>query len=305
MRIDDVQSYLMDKPLRNRLKGKNQGEALTYASDALIPGLTYYAQLRWIKGMPEPDVSDTGLVSDCNKIVLFWGNDYKAPEELGAEIEFRLDGAPLRFSRSTALFIPEGVSHGPATWKSFTSPHMEMTILINKGNRDGEIEADKAGSLRHISDPEKYLVRKPAYEVVAPTPTKNRMHPSMTFMSNNLVPGANTYLEFSWIWGIPDPDPHIFEHVHDDSNELVFHIGGDPDNPESLGAEIEIYLDKQPLLLKKTCALYAPKNISHGPLKWKSYKRPHIEMAIIFDAGVLAQSDPGGHQKNINAKDSR
>src|SRR5512145_2792625 len=117
MILDDVSKYLMEKPIRNRLKGKNQGEILTYASDALIPGLTYYAQLRWITGMPEPDVSDKGLVSDCNKIVLFWGNDYKEPENLGAEIEFMLDGTPLRFSRSTAIFIPEGVSHGPAIWK--------------------------------------------------------------------------------------------------------------------------------------------------------------------------------------------
>jgi hypothetical protein len=32
---------------------------------------------------------------------------------------------------------------------------------------------------------------------------------------------------------------------------------------------------------------------------------PNIEMAIIFDAGVLAQSDPGGHQKNIRAEDGK
>ncbi|NLA75351.1 MAG: hypothetical protein GX846_07775 [Deltaproteobacteria bacterium] len=299
MKIDDVSKYLIDSPFKSRLKGKNQGEVLTYASDTLIPGLNYYAQLRWIKEMPEPDASDRALVSDCNKIVLFWGNDYKDPEELGAEIEFMLDGTPLRLTRSSAIFIPAGVSHGPAAWKGFTSPHMEMTILINRGNRKGEIYADKAPVLKHLSDPEQYLVRKPAYEVVAPTPTKNRMHPSMTFMSNNLVPGANTYLEFSWIWGRPDPDPHIFEHIHESSNELVFHIGSDPDNPESLGAEIEIYLDERPLMIKKTSALYAPANVSHGPLKWKAYTRPHIEMAIVFDAGALAQSDPGGHQKNL------
>jgi hypothetical protein len=81
----------------------------------------------------------------------------------------------------------------------------------------------------------------------------------MTFMSNILVPGANTYLEFSWIWGMPDPDPAFFEHVHDDSNELVFHIGGDPDNPESLGAEIEIYLDKRPFTEKDMRPLCAQK----------------------------------------------
>ena len=297
--IEDVSSYLIDRPIKKDMAGKNQGQILTYASDKQIPGLAYYAQLRWITGMPEPAPGEGAMVCDCDKIVLFWGNDYKDPENLGAEIEFQLDGTPLGFSRSSSVFIPGGVSHGPALWKKYENPHVEMTILINRGNLDGVTPADKTSDLKHVSDPEKYIVRKPVYEVVAPTPTKNRMHPSMTFMSNDLIPNANTYLEFSWIWGIPDPDPHIFEHVHDDSNELVFHIGSNPDDPEDLGAEIEIYLDKKPLMIKRTSALYAPKKISHGPLKWKSYTRPHIEMAIIFDAGVLAQSDPGGHQKNL------
>ena len=297
--IEDVSTYLIDRPNIKNLNGKNQGQILTYASDEQIPGLNYYAQIRWITGLPEPDSQDETIVCDSDKIILFWGNNFKDPECLGAEIEFQLDGIPLLFSRSSSIFIPKGVSHGPALWKNYETPHVEMTILINRGNLDGTTAAARAPELKHISDPEKYIVRKPVYEVVTPTPTKNRMHPSMTFMSNDLIPDANTYLEFSWIWGIPDPDPHIFEHVHDDSNELVFHIGSDYLNPEDLGAEIEIFLDGKPLMIKRTSALYAPKKINHGPLKWMSYERPHIEMAIIFDAGVLAQSDPGGHQKNL------
>jgi hypothetical protein len=299
MNEQDLYRFYIDNPIRSNLEGKNQGQLLTYASDSQIPGLKYYARIRWITGMPEPVQEDRKLVSDSDKIVLFWGNDYKDPENLGGDIEFQLDGTSLGFNRSTSIFIPAGVSHGPAIWKNYETPHMEMTILINRGNLEGITPADEVPELKHVPDPEKYIVRKPAYEVVAPTPTKNRMHPSMTFMSNNLVPGSNTYLEFSWIWGMPDPDPHIMEHVHEESNELVFHIGSDPDNPEKLGAEIEIFMDGKPLVIKNTSAFYVPKKISHGPLKWKSYTRPHIEMAIIFDAGILIQSDPGGHQKNL------
>jgi len=299
MTEQDLSRLYIDKPIKSNLEGKNQGQLLTYASDSQIPGLKYHAQIRWITGMPEPVHEDGALVSDSDKIVLFWGNDYKDPEKLGADIEFQLDGTPLRFNRSTSIFIPAGVSHGPAIWKNHETPHMEMTILINRGNLEGTTPADDVSESKHVPDPEKYIVRKPAYEVVAPTPTKNRMHPSMTFMSNNLVPDSNTYLEFSWIWGMPDPDPHIMEHVHEDSNELVFHIGSNPDDPQDLGAEIEIFMDGKPLMIKNTSALYVPEKISHGPLKWKSYSKPHIEMAIIFDAGVLALSDPGGHQKNL------
>ena len=295
----DVSSYLIDRPIKKNLKGRNHGQVLTYVSDAQIPGISYRAQLRWITGLPEELPEDNALVSDSDKIILFWGNDYKNPEYLGAEIEYYLDGKKEILNSSSSIFVPEGASHGNARWLSFEEPHVEMTVWLNRGNLDGDVEAAGAGELKSIPDPGKYIVRKPAYEVVAPTPTKNRMHPSMTFISNDLIPGSDTYLEFSWIWGMPDPDPHIMEHVHEDSNELVFHIGSSPDDPEELGAEIEIYLDGKPLMIKRTSALYAPKKINHGPLKWKSYTRPHIEMAIIFNSGVLAQSDPGGHQKNL------
>ncbi len=299
MSLENVESYLIDKPIKLKSQGENISDPLVYMSDELIHGINYYAQLRWITGMPEPAEKEKAIVSDCDKIVLFWGTDYKEPEYLGAEIEFMLDGKIFNFNRVTSMYIPKGVAHGPAVWKSYEKPNVEMTILINRGNLEGIRSADEAAELTHLSDPEKYIVRKPAYEVVAPTPTKNRMHPSMTFMSKDLVPDADTYLEFSWIWGIPDPDPHIFEHIHEDSDELVFHIGSNPDDPEELGAEIEIDLDKKPLLIKKTSALYAPRMIYHGPLKWHAYTKPHIEMAVIFGAGVLAQSDPGGHQKNL------
>ena len=51
-------------------------------------------------------------------------------------------------------------------------------------------------------------MRKPAYEVIAGTPVKNRQGPSsMTFMSRNLVPESNAYVEGGWVWGMPDPNP--------------------------------------------------------------------------------------------------
>jgi hypothetical protein len=107
MRIDDISGYLIEKPIKNRLKGKNQGEIHTYASDALYP-VKLLCPAQVIKGMPEPDLSGKALVSDCNKIVLFWGNDYKEPESLGAEIEFMLDRAPLRFSVRAPYLYPRG-----------------------------------------------------------------------------------------------------------------------------------------------------------------------------------------------------
>jgi len=143
---------------------------------------------------------------------------------------------------------------------------------------------------------EKYLVKKPAREVnvMVPSEIKGREYPTMTYMSNDLVPGCNVYLELGWIWAMPDPNPHIPEHTHD-YDEVVLHIGSDPNNPEDLGAEIEYVFEGEPLIIDKTSAVFVPKGVKHGPLTWKRVDRPHIQMSIMLGAGTLAESAPGGY----------
>jgi len=143
----------------------------------------------------------------------------------------------------------------------------------------------------------KYLVKKPAREVNVTVPggVKGREYPTMTYMSNDLVPGCNVYLELGWIWDVPDPNPHILEHCHD-YDEVVLHIGSDLNNPEDLGAEIEFVVGGETLIIDKTSALFVPKGVKHGPLTWKRVDRPHIQMAIILGAGTLAESAPRGYK---------
>jgi hypothetical protein len=147
---------------------------------------------------------------------------------------------------------------------------------------------------------ERYLVGAPAYEVVPAVKVLGRIQ-AMTLMSNSLIPGSNTYVEVGWISSMPDPNPHIFEHAHD-YDEIVMHIGTDPDDQEDLGAEIEFVVDGRPLILAKTSAVFVPKGVKHGPLTWKSFTRPHLEMTIMLGAGSLREADPGGHQEKLGER---
>ena len=126
------------------------------------------------------------------------------------------------------------------------------------------------------------------------TTIKDGRGPVTVYMCNDLIPEVNLYIDYVWIFAVPPP--HIFEHVHDKYNEVVLHIGGDPDNPEDLGAEIEYYVGGQPLVFDKTTALYVPKGLKHGPLNWKRVDKPHLQMPIIIGAGSMAQAMPGGYQ---------
>lgn len=139
------------------------------------------------------------------------------------------------------------------------------------------------------------FVDKPLREVTAPgiPLVKGRTYPTLTYVCRDLMPGCNTYIEFGWVWEMPDPNPHIFEHDHA-FDEIVFHIGSDPQNPEDLGAEIEYVVGGQTFVFDRTSAFYIPKGVKHGPLAWRRVTRPHIQMTIILGAGTLSEAAPGG-----------
>jgi len=136
-------------------------------------------------------------------------------------------------------------------------------------------------------DYEKYLVRKPNYEAFGGT--KNRQSPTMTMMSNKQVPGCNYYMEPGWIYGIPEPNPSLHEHAHE-YDEIVMHWGGDYRQPQVLGGEIEFYVGGQPIIFNTTTFLYIPKGTPHGPVIWRKFEYPHMQMAMMIGTGSAGEA---------------
>jgi quercetin dioxygenase-like cupin family protein len=134
---------------------------------------------------------------------------------------------------------------------------------------------------------EKYLVRKPLYEAFGGV--KNRQSPTMTIMSSKQVPEANYYMEPGWIYGIPNPNPSLHEHFHD-FDEVVLHWGGNYQTPQVLGGEVEFYVGGQPITFNTTTALYIPRGTPHGPVTWKKFFYPHMQMAIMLGTGSAGEA---------------
>ena len=303
----DYEKYLIKEPITQSQPDLNVRNRtfppLIYASSAQIPGIKYNIEFGWVWGMPQPNPYLDERVCEYDEILLNIGGDCYNPEDLGADIEYSLGGQIFSIDSTSAIFIPKGVKHGPLKYKRFRHPHVRISILLGTGERkyDSAAALKPGTGLNAKTDYKKYLVRKPAYEVIASTSVKNRQEPaSMTFMNRNLVPECNIYVEGGWVFGMPDPNPHIFEHVHRDYEEMVLHFGTDYKHPEELGAEIDFSLGGQSLKLDKTALIFVPKGISHGPLIWKKYSAPHLEMAIVPGAGSLAEADPGGHQEKMH-----
>ncbi|HSW58262.1 MAG TPA: hypothetical protein VLH15_07660 [Dehalococcoidales bacterium] len=299
----DYTRFLVDKPWR-----KTDGPAvlnmtspaMQLMSSAQVKEAAYNIRFAWVTGIPEPNPPTPLHTHDYNEVLLFIGGDCRDPENLWAEVDLTVGSQKLSVNSTGSVFIPAGVPHGRSTWKKVMKPHVIIAVGIGKGEYQAG-PASQSGKAS-IEDYSRFHVRKPAYEVLAGTPVKGRQGPSsMTFVNNSLIPGSNIYIEGGWVWDMPEPNPHIFEHGHD-FEEIVIHFGADYTHPYNLGAEIEFGVGGQSLSVSQTSAVFVPAGVKHGPLTWKKYLYPHLEMAIMPGAGTLAEADPGGHIKKTKRR---
>jgi hypothetical protein len=294
--MDDYAKYLVRRPLVEGLQPNSRGCSMVYLSDKQVPGVKYHLELNWISTPPKVHLHDRPVVHAYNELILCWGLDPDKPQVLGGEIECNIGGQPVAFNSTTGISIPGGTPHGPLTWKKFAYPHIQMSLIFGTGqtgeiygeNRAGKSAGEGPAKSARF-DYEQYVVRSPIREMLAGVTVVNRQIPTMTYMSRAQTQGAPCYMEFGWVYGIPEPNPHIGEHVHN-FDEILLHIGGDPQNPEDLGGEIEYHVGGQPLIFDTSSVFFLPKGLKHSPIIWRKYRRPHIEMAIMIGVGSLNES---------------
>jgi len=143
----------------------------------------------------------------------------------------------------------------------------------------------------------KYLITKPRYEICRNV--CNRQSPVMTLLSSGQLSEASHYLTAGWIYGIPEPNPCAGVHKHD-HDEIILFIGGDHRTPQVLGAELEFYLSRQRIIFNTTAAVYIPGGLPHGPLLWRDFSRPHLQISLIIGAGsyeVVELTEKKGQQE--------
>lgn len=296
----DYEKYLIRKPLYEAFGGvKNrQSPTMTMISNKQIPGCNYYMEPGWIYGIPEPNPSLHEHVHDYDEIVMHIGGNYKMPQVLGGEVEFYVGGQPIVFNTSTAFYIPRGTPHGPVIWKNFQFPHLQMAIMLGTGSvgeawEESGIHDEKIAFPKKNKDfdYEQYVVRSPMREV-APGVT-GHTSPTLTYMSSVQVPGVKYYIEYGWTFGIPVSKNFgngVPEMVHNNYDEIILFLGGDPQNPEDLGADIEFYLGGQALTFDTTSTVFIPRGLRHGPLSCKKYRRPSIALAMMCGAGTFKEA---------------
>jgi len=295
MNEESYAKYLVNKPIGEDESGQKRNgiKMLTYMSPTQVPEADYYIKIGWITHQLQPATIVEEHTHTEDEIIILWGGNHEFPQVLGGEVEMVIGGQETIFNTTTGIYLPAGVPHGPMTWKKYTTPHVLMSMMLAPGTTD-------LGKKTGVIDYEQYIVRSPMREAGAEF-TAGRTAPTMTYMSGVQIPGVRTYIEFGWTFGMPasrrtsNAMPVM---AHENFEEIVLHIGGDPDDPEDLGADLEFHVGGQPLNFNTSSALFIPRDVPHGPIKCLEYRQPHIVMAIMCGAGSVQEGWAGSFKKS-------
>jgi len=296
----NYEQYLVRRPIYEAFGGtKNrQSPTMTIMSNKQVPGCNYYMEPGWIYGIPDPNPSLHEHVHDFDEIVMHIGGDYRQPQVLGGTVEFYVGGQPIVFNTSTTFYLPKGTPHGPVIWRDFQFPHLQMAIMCGTGSAGEAWESSGIHDTKHALpkktrdfDYEQYAVRSPLRETEGDF-SAGRTSPSLTYLSNAQIPGVKYYIEYGWMYGMPvfsGERKGVPKMVHDNFDEIILHLGGDPENPEDLGADVEFYIGGQPFTFDTTSAVYIPRGLKHGPLRTTQFRKPHIVMGIMCGIGTVQE----------------
>ena len=98
----------------------------------------------------------------------------------------------------------------------------------------------------------------------------------MAYVDDEVIKGG-FYSENVWFLH-GDEEISVYPHKHD-FDELLTFFGTDPDNPEDLCGEVELWLDDEKHIITKSTAVFIPKGLKHCPLIIRRVDRPIFHYA--------------------------
>ena len=103
-----------------------------YLDSEVIPG-AFYVEVVWFWPTDEKDDSSPDPhTHEYDEVIGFFGTDPKDLNDLGAEIEFYIDGERNLMRESFLAFVPAGILHCPLNILSIKKPVFHFATLPGK-----------------------------------------------------------------------------------------------------------------------------------------------------------------------------
>jgi hypothetical protein len=256
------------------------GEYMAMLSGADLEGINLSFAWGYRRGLGQWG-SDGGLRHShpYGECLLFSGLDYDNPNSFPAEIEVAMgkEGEIYKIDSPTVVILTPGLPHCPLVTKKVDKPYGFMAISLS-GEHD--LTESPAGTTTTGERKHEQLVKK--LDLRDAKRTKGGNADFIAWWNGKDVEGFN--LNFTWAfhtglgaWHEKDP------HVHPYDEALLF-VGCDPDNPDYLGAELEVAMgegdDKEIHVFDTPTVVIAPKGLVHCPLITRRVDKPYCFSAI-------------------------
>jgi hypothetical protein len=101
----------------------------------VVPDSEFYSEAMWIVPGDEFKEGVTQVEAHSHtwgEFIGFYGYNYDDIHDLGAEIEFTIDGETHHITESFASFIPAGIEHGPLIIRNVVRPIMHFMAGTTK-----------------------------------------------------------------------------------------------------------------------------------------------------------------------------
>jgi len=96
-------------------------------------------------------------------------------------------------------------------------------------------------------------------------------HTRLLYLDNGVIKGA-FYVECVWYWKGSE-QPIVGAHTHP-FDEVIAFLGTNPEDPQDLCGEVELWLEDEKHILSKSCLVFVPKGMKHCPLIIRRVDRP-------------------------------
>jgi hypothetical protein len=114
----------------------------------------------------------------------------------------------------------------------------------------------------------------------------------MALMRSADVPEAKIFAAWSWISPEPEPVDWVREHIHDDTDEVLVWMGGDPADELNLGAELFMEVEGERTLTTTTGGVFIPRGTRHCPLGFNHVEQPFNFIAFLLSGDYVSTRDP-------------
>ncbi|MBR4231992.1 MAG: hypothetical protein IKR95_02145 [Oscillospiraceae bacterium] len=279
---------------------KTFADRILYIDSNILPE-AFQMNTVWYHG-PFPAGGRSEHTHDFPELLGYYSSDPDDPDDLGAEVEFAIEGERHILTKSTMIFIPPGVKHLPIALRNIRRPVFHFGVCLNSEYSANE-EAKGAESVTDAAGPAgetggngadavmndggkygKYFIQK-VHEPAHMTPEKQEAYRKFArrimYMDTHVVPGA-FQMNSSWYFGLTPDGPGHGEHTHD-SAELIGFLSSDPNDRENLGAEVEFAIEGENHLLNKSTMIFVPAGMKHLPMIVKNVKRPILHFSICLE----------------------